>query len=113
MKRWIAACVLGLWVCGCPQAPEPAEVPEQREVAAVESRAVAEPTVFPVVCGCALEHVKHCSEWAEVGGGYAKIEGDLGLGHMPFCGRDGLKAEIAGQIDAEGVFHATSLTLVD
>jgi hypothetical protein len=74
------------WVgVGCTAGPEPA--------ARVD-------TTVAVQCGCVIESVGHCSEYAWIDGQPVELIFDQGvpsLGSMPFCGREGLHAAIRGQ----------------
>lgn len=91
------------------EAPQPA--PE-----AVSAEPSAEATEHPVICGCALEHVGHCSEWIEVDGQWVALELPVDLGSMPFCRKDGLVARVDGAVEGEGEqakFVATGFALVD
>jgi len=69
-------------------------------------------TVRPVRCGCAIEDVGLCGNYVEIEGEFYELAGDLGLGVMEFCGRDGLQAELAGTVE-DGSFVASSYRLVD
>jgi hypothetical protein len=48
----------------------------------------------------------------EVDGEYVPLTGDLDLGPMAFCGKRGLKAQIAGELK-DGAFVATSFELIE
>ena len=123
-RHWILAASLccSLATTGCPApAPEPTDETETDAEAEAESGdgetdgtdadTDDSDDVYDVVCGCTLEAVGHCGEYARVDGEFVEITGDLGLGSMPFCGQDGLRAEIEGEVQ-DGEFQATSLELV-
>ncbi len=70
----------------------------------------AEAKVYDVACGCSIEAVGHCGEYAIVDGRHIQIK-DHGLGSMPFCGKSGQKAKIAGEIKGDEL-HATSVEVL-
>ena len=51
-------------------------------------------------CGCAIPEVGSCGEYVEVDGKYVPLElpADAGLGPMPFCGKEGLRGEVEGEL---------------
>jgi hypothetical protein len=59
--------------------------------------AVAE-AVHDVSCGCALPDVKTCGEWVKVDGSFVPLSNHGLKGAMPFCGKKGLKAKVAGEL---------------
>jgi hypothetical protein len=79
-------------------------------VAAITTTAASEPHVHRVACGCSLG--QSCSNMVEVDGEYVPLTGDLDLGPMAFCGKRGLKAQIAGELK-DGAFVATSFELIE
>jgi hypothetical protein len=119
-----ALCVLTLFsfglLGGCSSDPVPLEqAAASPRPAPTEAQASSEPEVpgsdvevYDVVCGCSLSEVGHCGEYAQVNGEFLPIEGDLGLGPMPFCGKAGLRAKIKGEV-TDGRLMATSLELVE
>ncbi len=68
-------------------------------------------SIHGVKCGCAIEGIGKCGEYVEIGGEYVPIEGDLGLGLMPFCHKDGLKAKVEGDV-RDGKFHFKTFHLL-
>tara|TARA_R110002072_G_C7679842_1_gene511310 strand:- start:30 stop:389 length:360 start_codon:yes stop_codon:yes gene_type:complete len=70
----------------------------------------AEAKVYDVACGCSIEAVGHCGEYAIVDGRHIEIK-DHDLGSMPFCGKSGQKAKIAGEIKGDEL-HATSVEVL-
>ena len=78
--------------------------------AAQAEPAKSEAKVYDVACGCSIEAVGHCGEYAMVDGRHILIK-NHGLGGMPFCGKTGQKAKIAGEMKGEEL-HATSVELV-
>ena len=108
MKRFSAlATVLLFWFCGCDSVAEGSTEPNDPPTAAAP---VAH--VHDLICGCALPAVGHCGEYIKVGGEFVELVGDLELGKMPFCGKQGLQGEIAGELK-DGKFFATSFELVN
>src|SRR5690606_33982230 len=77
-------------------------------MAAHAADGLANGTVHRVQCGCAIESVGKCSEWIEVDGEYVPLAGDLGLGSMPFCRKEGLRARVSGAMK-DGKFVATAI----
>lgn len=65
-----------------------------------------------VTCGCTLEAVGHCGEYAEVDGQFVELQlpASSELGKMPFCGKEGLRAKIEGEVKA-GRLVASSFEL--
>lgn len=78
--------------------------------AAQSEASQSEAKVYDVACGCTLEEVGHCGEYAMVDGRHVEIK-DHGLGSMPFCGKSGQKAKIAGEVKGDAL-HATSIEVV-
>lgn len=72
----------------------------------------AEPHVHDVICGCALDHVGHCSEWIHVDDEYLSLQLPEGmdLGPMPFCGQEGLQAAVSGEVVGD-TYVATSFEM--
>jgi len=121
----LALCCVAVFA-GCPDssstAVEPATPPAPESAPDDEASFPAEdvgtgshdaPTteVYEVICGCALPEVGHCGEYAKVGDGYVEIVGH-DLGDMPFCGKNGLKAEIFGH-PSQDKLHAHSVKIVE
>lgn len=114
MRQLLPAFVLLACLCsGCPSpqppassapAPAPAPATESPKPVAIESREV------PVKCGCKLE-VKKCSEWAEIDGQWVQLTGNHGMGSMPFCGKENLRARVTGNLK-DGKLHLTSIEMV-
>jgi hypothetical protein len=69
-----------------------------------------EGSVHDVICGCKLEEVGHCGEYIQIQEHWVPLTGALGLGDMPFCGKDGLKAQVAGEVK-DGGFAFTEFSL--
>ena len=65
-----------------------------------------------VICGCQIETVHRCSEWVDVDGEWVALELPTDMGSMPFCGKEGLRANVEGEI-VEGTYVASSFALVD
>ena len=107
MKRFSAlATVLMLWFSGCDSVAEESSEPNA-------PTAGAEPVahVHDLMCGCAVPSVGHCGEYIKVGGEFVELVGNLELGHMPFCGKQGLQGEVAGELK-DGKFFASSFDYV-
>ncbi|MCH2110905.1 MAG: hypothetical protein MK135_16425 [Polyangiaceae bacterium] len=66
-----------------------------------------------VTCGCTLEHVGHCSEYVEVDGQFVELQlpESQDFGPMPFCGKEGIKAKVAGELK-NGKVIATSFEII-
>ena len=109
MRRFAFA--FALLALGCPSdpGPSPASAPTQTSTepstqtrtstqtpAAGSAVEIADREV-PVHCGCALPEVGRCSEWADLDGKRVKLL-DHGLGSMPFCRKEGLRARVSGQL---------------
>ncbi len=64
---------------------------------------VAVTGIHALACGCALPEVGVCGEYLELEGRYIELVPPpaIDLGHMPFCGKDGLEAEVEGSLDGE------------
>jgi hypothetical protein len=79
---------------------------------------VEDPAVAPVLqvhdlaCGCALEDVGLCGNYIQIEGRFVELVGTTGLGSMPFCGKEGLKGEVTGEL-RDGKFEATSFKYAD
>tara|TARA_R110002072_G_scaffold59257_1_gene150985 strand:- start:174 stop:536 length:363 start_codon:yes stop_codon:yes gene_type:complete len=82
----------------------------QAESDKTEAPQAAEAKVYDVACGCSIEAVGHCGEYAIVDGRHVEIK-DHGLGSMPFCGKSGQKAKIAGEVKGDEL-HATSVEVL-
>ncbi|MCB9915273.1 MAG: hypothetical protein H6828_09000 [Planctomycetes bacterium] len=68
--------------------------------------------VHRVECGCSEDTgVGHCGNYIEVDGAWHPVGGDLGLGHMEWCGQHGLKAEVTGTLVGDE-YVATSLKVL-
>ena len=129
--------ILTLTLCatGCPPAEQPTVAQDETPAADADAPAADAPAadapaadapaadapassgeattaVYDVECGCTIEAIGHCGEYAIVGGEPMEITGDLGLGSMPFCGKSDLRAEIDGSIQ-DGKLVATQLTIVE
>jgi hypothetical protein len=92
---------------------EAAKTEAAKTEAAKTEAAVApksEAKVYDVACGCSIEAVGHCGEYAMVDGRHVEIK-DHGLGSMPFCGKSGQKAKIAGEMKGDAL-HATSVEVL-
>jgi len=89
---------------------EAAKTPAAKTPAAKTEAPKAEAKVYDVACGCSIEAVGHCGEYAMVEGRHVEIK-DHGLGSMPFCGKSGQKAKIGGEIKGDAL-HATSIEVV-
>ncbi len=82
------------------------------ETTGAPSAPVSSSSVHDVVCGCVIEDVGVCGEYADVDGKFMELTGDLGLGSMPFCGKEGLRAKMAGEVK-DGKYAVTSFELAD
>lgn len=101
--------------CGREEAPPgPAPTPGAPTRPAAVTVADTGPIsgVHAVRCGCAIDTVGRCGNYVDVDGHPLPLQGDLGLGKMEFCGRDGLQATVEGSV-ADGAFVATSFELVE
>jgi hypothetical protein len=120
MRRVFLALTVALCFAGCPAEqggtdPQPVPAtPEPATPAAGDAGSHAAPStaVYDVICGCALDEVGHCGEYAKVDGAWVEIVGDHGLGDMPFCGKTGLKAEVSGH-PSGGKLHAHAVKIVE
>jgi len=96
-------------------APAPkAEAVQPGQKPAADPAEGATPTaqVHDVACGCSLEKVGKCGNMIKVKDDYIPLTGDIGLGEMEFCGKEGVQAEVAGEVK-DGAFVATSFKLVE
>lgn len=126
-QRLIALTLFAVLASGCPSpgpssssppssppadaaAPADDATPPAQETPAAAEPVAIEQRELPVKCGCKLE-VKKCSEWAEVDGRWVRLVGDHGMGHMPFCGKEGLRARISGELRGDEL-HLTSIEMV-
>jgi len=111
--RWTAALLAAastLTAGGCPQPQEggdaasPAASPAADAEASPAADASPEPVAgtFDVVCGCAVEAIGHCGEYAVIEGGHVELTGH-DLGAMPFCGEEGLRAEVEGERTGDAI----------
>ena len=95
--------LLTVFVTGCSPEAETA-TPKSKSPAGI-AKNVAASHVHDVSCGCAIDAVGACGEYISVDGKFVELEGDLGLGEMPFCGQKDLKAEVTGELkDGKFVF---------
>ncbi len=109
-----------LLLAGCGDSTKPEKGPpadetalEPQPAAPAAPAAAVEGEVHDVICGCVLEEVGHCGEYIKIGDKYLELAGDLGLeGTMPFCGKEGLKAKVTGEVK-DGKYHVTSFALVE
>lgn len=121
----LALCCVALFA-GCPESsetePKPSAPPSlspapdgddaaPADDAAAGSHDAPATQTYDVICGCALPEVGHCGEYAKLGDAYVEIVGH-DLGSMPFCGKNGLKAEISGH-PSQGKLHAHSVKIVE
>lgn len=107
---WPALLTVALLSTGCP--PPPAPPPPPPPTPAPETTPVVlENRELPVKCGCKIESEKKCGEWAEVDGQWVKMTGEHGLGSMPFCGKDGLRANVSGKLTNQ-TLHVTAITVL-
>ncbi len=79
-------------------------------ISGTPSNHIAE-SIHGVKCGCAIEGIGKCGEYVEIAGKFIPIEGDLGLGSMPFCHKEGLKAKVEGEMK-NGKFHFKTFHLL-
>lgn len=68
--------------------------------------------VHDVRCGCSIEGIGRCGNYIDIAGHPLPLQGDLGLGKMEFCGQEGLRASVEGQV-LDGAFVATAFERVD
>ena len=100
--------LLALVLAGCGGSAEPPQDAPQ-PVAVTLTGPVS--GVHPVECGCVIESIGRC-------GNYALVEGQVvpldfpALGKMEFCGREGLRASIDGEV-VDGRLVAQSFDLVE
>ncbi|MBL4847098.1 MAG: hypothetical protein JKY65_16380 [Planctomycetes bacterium] len=74
------------------------------------SREISKQTL-PVICGCAVDSIGQCGEFAVIDGKHVEIT-DHGLGAMPFCGKGKeLKATVSGTL-VEGKLKATAIEVL-
>ena len=68
----------------------------------------------PLRCGCVLEGVGQCGEYVEIDGEFVELglPASSELGSMPFCGKDGLRAELEGELE-NGRFLASHFAYVE
>jgi hypothetical protein len=110
---WSALLTAAFFSAGCPSEPSPAPAPAPAPAAPAAPAAtpvVLEERELPVKCGCKIESVKKCSEWAEVDGEWVKMTGH-NLGSMPFCGKENVRARVSGEL-SEGTLRLTSITVL-
>ena len=113
-------------LAGCGESSSTQDVPAKpaAEVPATGSSSIpvdvpAEPVstagathVHDLACGCSLEEVGACGNYIKVDGKFVELIGDVGLGGMAFCGQEGLKGEVEGEVQ-DGKFVATSFKYAD
>jgi hypothetical protein len=68
--------------------------------------------VYDVRCGCDIEAIGRCGNYALVAGQPVPLTGEIGLGEMEFCGQRGLRAHVEGRLEG-GVLVATSFELAE
>ena len=69
--------------------------------------------VHDLSCGCVLEEAgMKCGNYINIDGSFVELTGNTGLGAMPFCKKEGLKGEVAGEV-VDGKFVATSFKYAD
>lgn len=111
-RSFFFAVCLGSLLFSCEKGGENASLPKGTEGQKVENNRAGgqgaliqvQDSVHPVKCGCAIPEVGKCGEFLELDGKFYPIEGDLGLGPMPFCHKEGLKAQVEGELK-EGKFY--------
>lgn len=110
----IAAPLLLAVACGeagTAKTPAAATQPATTAPAATTpATAAASTAVHGVKCGCAIPSIGECGNYIEVDGKYVALETPTPLGPMAFCGKDGLRAKVDGQVEGE-VFVASSFAL--
>lgn len=112
MKRLLTLLVLPLALAaGCGEKDQ-AKSAGQDPGGDLPGMEVVSATTHDVICGCALEEVGKCGEYIKVEDAFLPIKGDLGLGPMPFCGKEDLKAEVTGEVEG-GEYVASSLKLLN
>ena len=67
--------------------------------------------VHDVKCGCAIAEVKKCGEFVSVDGKFVPLTNHGLPGKMPFCGKKGLKAKVAGELK-DGKLVATKVEVL-
>ncbi|MHC4263082.1 MAG: hypothetical protein ACYSWX_11205 [Planctomycetota bacterium] len=112
-----AVCLLPLLACTTESTSAPTT--ENETATETETGAAAGAASGPmasaeraVICGCQIETVHRCSEWVDVDGEWVALELPTDMGSMPFCGKEGLRANVEGEI-VEGTYVASSFALVD
>lgn len=108
----IALTLLPLYACGADTPESEALKSEAPPQTLADVQPSASASEHAVTCGCVLEEVRHCSEWIDLEGEWVELELPLDLGSMPFCGKQGLRAKVDGQVEGEA-FVATSFAYVD
>jgi len=77
--------------------------------------AVVPHSTHAVMCGCSLPGIGHCGNFVEIDGANYPFNQKMGagtkLGAMDWCGIEGAKAEIEGEIQ-DGEFVATFIKKV-
>ena len=99
----LLAALLPLSACS-PESAPPA--------APASSTPSADAPVLALACGCALPDVGHCAEYVQLDGRYVELVPPHDLGHMPFCGKTGLRAKVEGELDGDR-FVARTFAYVD
>lgn len=107
----LALFLTALLAFGCGGENQAAEKPDDYAPAKGSGAGTMAASVYDVVCGCAIDSIGKCGEYIVVDGKHLVLTGDLGLGDMPFCKKDGLKAKVEGKVE-DGKFVATSFEYV-
>jgi hypothetical protein len=71
----------------------------------------AKHSAVPLKCGCAIEEVGYCGEYAQIDGRFVELglPPVAALGDMPFCGKEGLKGDLEGRLEG-GRFMASAFS---
>jgi hypothetical protein len=112
MKKFLCfvACLF-LLACGSDTEQSKSDTESAEKDQQIEGM-VVELATRNVSCGCALEKVGHCGNYIEIESQYVEIANgeQLGLGAMEWCGKEGVKAESAGEVN-NGKFVAATLVI--
>jgi hypothetical protein len=105
----VTSAFLALLLAGCGGAAGPGEGSDPTPPPVTLTGPVS--GVHPVECGCVIEGIGHCGNYAVIEGQVVPLEYPA-LGKMEFCGREGLRASIEGEV-VDGRLVAASFDLVE
>jgi hypothetical protein len=116
-KHLVLVTLAVLLLTGCPgkkkaiRASSPPPAPSAVAPSAAPLAGEITEETYPVICGCLVDGIKHCGEYAVIEGKHVEIT-DHALGKMPFCGKGReLKAKLSGTF-AEGKLKSSAVEVL-